>query len=380
VTGDAYNEPIPYHHRRWFPEEYRGKDGKYTTQDFFSDLITPSVVFDNWLDFWVRRTPPAAIGEVDGVAFFPKGFESIKPPPPAEIARTEGNQLIVGGTGTRQGQLTGPSGTFLDNDGNLWVADTNNNRVQKYDSNGGFLLTLGGFGSATSLKEPWSVVVRDDGKVFVADTWNHKLIRFDAEGKVEKEWGVGGQTSDADTDPFKLYAPRDITLSPDGNILIADTGNNRIVEYTDDGEFVRQFGKKGTSGAADELSEPVGIRVASNGDMYIGDFWNKRVVVLDKDLALKRTIPVDEWGSQAVTERAYMALLDDGRLLVTDPTNGKIITFADDGSRSGTYDVPKDGVAATARPIGISSDGTNVLVADSVGNVIRRIPLGEVAK
>ena len=75
-----------------------------------------------------------------------------------------------------------------------------------------------------------------------------------------------------------------------------------------------------------------------------------------------------------------MVLLSDGRLLATDPSNGKIITFGSDGTRLGTYDVNKEGQSPVVRPIGISSDGTNVLVADSSGNVIRRIPLSEVAK
>jgi hypothetical protein len=89
---------------------------------------------------------------------------------------------------------------------------------------------------------------------------------------------------------------------------------------------------------------------------------------------------VDEWGSQQVSERAYMALLDDGRLLVTDPSNGKITTFGSDGARLGSFDLGVEQGSPGARPIGIASDGTNVLVADSIGNVVRRIPLAEVAK
>ncbi len=378
-TGDLYNEGIPYHHRRWFPEEYRGKDGKYTTQDFYSDLFTPSVVIDNWLNYWIRRTPPAELGAVDGVAFFPREFD-VSPPPAAETSRTEGTQLIIGGTGTRQAQLSGPSGTFLDVDGNLWVADTNNNRVQKYDSAGTFALAIGGFGSPTQLNQPWSLVVADDGTIFIADTWNHRIMKFNSAGEELATWGAGGQTTAEDNDPMKLFGPRDIALSPDGNVLITDTGNNRVIEYTANGEFVRQYGKKGSSGAPDELSEPVGILVADNGDVYIGDFWNKRILILDNQLVFKSEIAVEEWGSQQVTERAYMVLLDDGRLLVTDPTNGKILTIGAAGSRLGSYDVGTESGATGVRPIGISTDGTNVLVADSIGNVIRRIPLSEVSK
>ena len=386
VLGDAYNEGIPYHHRRWFPEEYRGKDGKYSTQDFFKDLFTPKVLFNNWLDYWVRRTPPTALGSVDAVAFFPKEFD-ISPLPPAETVRTEGTQLVIGQTGTRPGQLSGPSDVFIDSEGNLWVADTNNNRVSKYGPDGAYVSGLGGFGSTTQINQPWSLTVADDGTVFVADTWNHKIMKFDKDGNLIKEWGGGGQLKDEDgdgkldsDDPFKLFGPREITLSPDGNVLITDTGNSRVVEYTADGDFVRQFGQKGSGGAPTDLSEPVGIEVAPNGDIYVGDFWNRRIVVFDKDLNFKTEIGVEEWGSQQVTDRAYMALLADGRLLVTDPSNGKIITFGADGGRLGAYDVPKNGTSPAVRPIGVATDGTSVLVADSIGNVVRKIPLAEVAR
>ena len=384
--GESYNEGIPYHHRRWFPEEYRGVDGAYSTQDFFGDLFTPSVLFDNWMNYWVTREPPAEIGQVDGVAFFPREFD-VSPPPVQETVRQEGTHLIVGRHGWRaRANSALPRTSSIDGDGNLWVADTNNHRISKYDSAGKYVSGLAGFGSDVSMKEPWSLTIADDGTIFVADTWNHKVVKFDADGNKVAEWGVGGQTdSDGDgqvedDDPFKLYAPREIALAPDGNVLITDTGNNRVVEYTADGEFVRQFGKKGTSGAPTDFSEPVGLVVADNGDIYVGDFWNKRIVVLGNDLSLKREIAVDEWGSQAVTERGYMTLLDDGRLLVTDPTNARIITYGADGTRLGTFDVPKLAEATTARPIGISSDGTDVLISDSSGNVIRRMPLSEVAK
>ena len=100
------------------------------------------------------------------------------------------------------------------------------------------------------------------------------------------------------------------------------------------------------------------------GDIYISDFWNKRVVVLDKDLSLKTTIAVDAWGSQAVSERAYMALLGDGRLLVTDPTGGNVLAFGQDGEEIASYELPKEGELGFARPIGIVTDGTSVYVYD----------------
>jgi hypothetical protein len=75
-----------------------------------------------------------------------------------------------------------------------------------------------------------------------------------------------------------------------------------------------------------------------------------------------------------------MVLLDDGRLLATDPSSGNVLTFGPDGSLLGEYDVPAEGAAANARPIGITVDGDNVIITDSIGNVARKIPLSEVAR
>ena len=376
--GAAYNEGVPYHHRRWFPEEYRGADGKYSSRDFFRDLFSKSAL-STWLDYWIRRTPPNELGTVDGVAFFPKGLSDLTAPPSGPTVRTDGTQLVIGGNGAAKGQMNGPSDAAFDASGNLYFADTNNNRVEKYDAQGNFLAAAGGFGGEVQLNQPWSMTVAADGTVYVADTWNHKLVKLDKDLKKVKDWGAGGQT-EAGGDPMKLFGPRDIALGPDGHVLIVDTGNNRVIEYDGDGKFVRQFGSKGTSGGPLEFNEPSSLAVGADGDIFIADFWNKRIVHLDKDLKSKGEMKVDSWGSQAVTDRGYLALLPDGRLLATDPTRGKLLAFGADGALIATYDVPKEGSQTLARPIGVATDGTSVVVVDSVGNVARKIPLSEIVK
>ena len=372
----AYQEGVPYHHRRWFPEEYRGADGKYSSRNFFSDLFSPRAV-GNWLDYWIRRTPPNELGTVDGIAFFPTGLETLTAAPTGPTVRTDGTQLVIGGNGTRKGQLNGPSDVALDSTGNIYIADTNNNRVEKYDAQGNFQAVAGGFGSDFQLTQPWALVVAPDGTVFVADTWAHKVTKLDKDLKKIKEWGVGGQT-DAGGDPLKLFGPRDITLTADGHVMIVDTGNNRVIEYTADGDFVRQFGSKGSGDG--QFSEPSSIITNASGDIFIADFWNKRIVHLDKDLKSKGDIKIDSWGSTAVTDRAYLALLPDGRILTTDPSQGKVLAFGADGTPLGSYDLPKEGTQQIARPVGIATDGTSVIVVDSAGNVARKIPLAEIVK
>jgi predicted membrane-bound mannosyltransferase/sugar lactone lactonase YvrE len=390
-VGGAYGQPIPYHHRRWFPEEYRGADGQYSSRNFFQDLFSGEVKY--WLDFWVRRTLPAPVGDSDAVAFFPADFSGAPTQPVGPTVRTEGTQLVIGGTGTAPGQLNAPADVAFDAQGNIYVADsaTGNSRIQKYDANGNFVAAAGGFGSDVQLNQPWSMAVAPDGTVYVADTWNHRIVKLDKDLKQIKTWG-SGCTDLTSCTPLQLFGPRAIVVEPSGNILIADTGNDRIIEYTPDGDFVRQTGGKDEDpNATLKLREPTGLAVAPNGDIYIADFWHQRIVVLDKDFNQKSEIPVPSWGSFNVTDRPYLALLPDGRLLATDPnpcgsvgctssSDGNVLVFDPTGKQIASYKLPREGQSPLERPVGIATDGTSVLVADAAGNVVRKIPLSEVVK
>jgi predicted membrane-bound mannosyltransferase/sugar lactone lactonase YvrE len=379
--GDGYNQGVQYHHRRWFPEDYRGKNGVFSTHDFFSDLFSKDKL-SYWLDYFVRRTPPGTLGTVDGIAFFPKDSNVLPTQPAGPTVRTEGTQLVIGGSGTAQGQMNTPSGVAVDADGNIYVADTNNNRITKYDKDGKFVAVAGGFSQAggASLNQPWSLAVGPDGSVYVADTWAHNIVKLDKDLKQVATWGAPCTTV-PQCDETHLFGPRDIRVTPDGNVLITDTGNERVIEYTADGKVVKTWGQKAAANAAPgplDLNEPVGMAVSPNGDVYLADYWNKRIMHYDKDFnPVGQPIPVPSWGSNAVTNRPYLALTTDGHILATDPEHGNILIFTLDGKSLGAYPVVAS-QSASARPLGIAVSGDSVLVVDGAGSVVRKIPLTEV--
>jgi sugar lactone lactonase YvrE len=321
---------------------------------------------------------------VDGVAFFPKDANIASAVPPAPTVRQEGTQLVIGGAGTAQGQLSAPANVRTDTQGNLYVADSKNNRINKYDSSGNFVASAGGFSQSggAQLNEPWSMAVASDGTVFVADTWAHNIVKLDKDLKQVATWGAPCTTV-PDCDGTHLFGPRDIALTPDGNLLVTDTGNERVIEYSADGQFIAQFGtrydpKSGQAPGPLELQEPVGLAVAPNGDVYLADYWNKRILHVNKDFQpAGPAIPVPSWGSNAVTDRPYLALLLNGRLLATDPANGKVLIFKPDGTPAGEYAVPGEN-NGSPKPVGVTSDNVSVFVADASAGVVRKIPLAEV--
>ncbi len=96
---------------------------------------------------------------------------------------------FTGGEGTGAGQFSKPRGIATDSTGNIYVADTGNSRIQKFDPMGKFLTAFGTAGSSEGeLREPNGIVVDARGRIYVTDAGNHKLLRYAAEGKFEKEW------------------------------------------------------------------------------------------------------------------------------------------------------------------------------------------------
>lgn len=400
IDPGAYNlsEGVPYRHRAWFPENYRG----YSFARFVEDLLDPGA-WSYWRRFFFERELPAPTGSADAVAFFPASFRTGLPgaayePPDTPTIVVEGSQVILGGSGAHAGQYQQPADLDVGPDGSIYVVDTGNHRVQRLGADGNAQVAIGGIGQSEgrfaqppgTTDGPWGVAVGPDGSVYVADTWNHRIQKFDRDLNFVKAWGepyIPGQ----ELTPLLLFGPRSIAIDADGNLLVADTGNGRIVKYSPEGKPLATFGKKFSLAenpeakpgdgdpALDELWEPVGVTIGPDGDIFIADYWNLRIVRVTASFKPVSAIDVPSWGSNYVTDRPYLLALDDGRLLATDPAHGTVLVFGPDGALQRTYDLP-DYRGTPARPIGLAraADG-DILVSDGAGNVVRKIPLSEIA-
>ena len=268
-------------------------------------------------------------------------------PSPEEIIADpyEGKQVnmiadnIIGVLGSEPGQFKRQRDLAVSPDGSLYVADTENHRIQHLSPDGNVLHSWGGFAAGTeaspapngTFNEPWGIAVGPDGSVYVADTWNHRIQKFDAEGNFITTWGYGISQTD---DPFGFYGPRDVDVDQEGHVYVTDTGNKRIVVFTSDGEFLTTFGSAGFSPG--EFDEPVGVSVDNQGRVYVADTWNQRIQVFmqneDGSYSPINTWDIAAWYGQSLDNKPYIDADNSTNLFVADPEGVRILQFTTDGN------------------------------------------------
>ncbi len=236
--------------------------------------------------------------------------------------------IAWGSNGDNAGEFNRPRDVAVGINNEVYVADTFNHRIQKFDENGEFLLEWGEYGLinqgeilSSGLNEPWGLAVSDDGIVYVADTWNHRIVKFDSNGKLIDSWGSFGDGVDL----YSMWGPREVTIGPAGLIYVADTGNKRISVFTQDGIGVRQIGKGGSFEG--ELEEPVGIVVGDDELIYVADTWNARIQVFTNEGVYLREWAVPEWEGQSLNNKPYLALDNAGRIYASAPEGYRILAW-----------------------------------------------------
>ena len=231
----------------------------------------------------------------------------------------------------RAGGLNAPRNMAIGKDGSIYVADTGNSRIVKYNSKGEFVTTWGSRtpGGQTpaapgTFVEPWGIAVDGDGNILVADTWNHRIQKFDSVGKFLLQWGVTGVAADG---LDRMWGPRDLAVAPDGKIYVTDTGNKRVVAFSSEGKGLFEFKASGDA----KLDEPVGIVVGPNGNVYIADTWNTRVAIFTPDGNYVSSFLVQGWKSDSIDDKPYLVVGSDNRIYVTDPEGYRVVVFSTDG-------------------------------------------------
>lgn len=263
---------------------------------------------------------------------------------------------------------TGPRNLAFAPDGSLYILSAKNARVVHIDTTG---KVLNSWGSLTpenqtppapnTFNDPWGIAVDGQGNVYVADTWNHRVQKFDGQGNFLLQWGVAGLIEEG---PEHFWGPRGIASAPDGNLYVTDTGNRRVAVFDPQGTFLFDFGKAG----ADPLNEPVGIAIDGQGRVFVADTWNNRVAIFDSKGVLETSWPVQAWSSGSLNDKPFLALGPAQQVYLSDPEANRVLIFSDKGVAQAVFGDFGDQTNAFNLPTGLAIDPTGKLWVADTGN------------
>ena len=280
----------------------------------------------------------------------------------------------IGQPGQGAGQFLRPVGLALDHRGQLYVADSGNNRVQVVDVDGNFIAEYGRHGwrtgefdtptdvainyqrtellyvadtgnsriqycnlvdrifrivagsrsnydlredeenRAIELDLPEGVGIGRNGEVYTIDTGNHRFVQFNTEGLPALIRGEFGRAKE------QFRNPTDLVVDTRGNVYIVDSGNHRIKKYDFSGNLVRMWGTEGE--AMGQFREPSHITLDRWNYLYVTDGGNRRVQVFRGD---GQTVMA--FNSEDLVEPAGIAISRDSRIFVSDIGTNTIQVF-----------------------------------------------------
>jgi sugar lactone lactonase YvrE len=230
-----------------------------------------------------------------------------------------GTWVTYGSYGILPGQFNQPFGICLDNEGNLWVADSGNHRIQKM-SPAGVWTVFGTKGSGLGqFNGPFDIQVDSLGNIYVTDYYNLRVQKWSASGGWSIFVSSGGWEG-------TVRFPAGLGIDSDNNVYVSDydpgDGTNvisRIQKYSSDGTFIGLIGS--SSASAGGINRAMGLEYGTSTNvLYVADTWNNRAqardnsgqwsVIIDSSV-LKGPwdITVDSWGN------VYIADTENNRIL-----------------------------------------------------------------
>ena len=324
-----------------------------------------------------------------------------------KIAAATGIISTVAGNGTNSfsgdgglatnASMQGANGVAVDGSGNIFIADTYDNRIRKVSASTGIITTIAGNGTsgfsgdggpATSaeLKGPTGIALDSSGNIYIGDTSNNRVRKITvATGIISTVAGSGNGSVfySGDGGPATsacMYYPHGIALDASGNIYIADGNNQRIRKVTIStgvittiaGSGVQGYSGDGSAATAAKLNYPLSVAVDSNGNVYVGDGSNQRIRKITPSTGVITTIAGNGTGGfvgdsgPATSAEIYgangIALDSSANLYIADTGNQRIRMV---GALAPAKAVPTLGLTSSVNPL--LYGGTSVFTASISG-------------
>jgi len=184
---------------------------------------------------------------------------------------------IFGEEGTGKGHFDAPGGIAADKkSGSLLVADFYNHLIQKFDTDGIFIRQFGkgNYGTEPGVfTYPTDVAFLSGGRFVVADAYNNRIQLLNSAGEVE--WMIPENTTEADSSTARFNVATAVATDFRDRIYTVDFENHRIQIFSEDGDFLTQFGTNGNGDG--EFERPTDVAIDKNGHIFVVDFGNNRI-------------------------------------------------------------------------------------------------------
>jgi hypothetical protein len=333
------------------------------------------------------------------------------------VANSIGTIITAAGNGTAgyggdggaalAASLNNPFDVVLDAVGNIFIADTGNNRIRKVTHNGiittvagnGVPAYAGDGGTATNacLHSPEGVALDSAGNLYIADEDNQRIRKVDVKGTITTVAGngIGGYSGDGGAATnARLFYPKNVILDAHGNLFIADGFNNRIRKVNAQGVITTVAGQglmDNGSATNANFCGVYSVAVDATGGLYIADYGNSRIREVKNNLVFTvagngseghtgdggaatnaalyqpSDVTLDRYGNM------YIADLQNDCIRKVD-TNGIITTVAGTGSVGYAGDNGPATNATLDEPFGVATDAYgNLFISDRDNNCVRQV-------
>lgn len=250
---------------------------------YFGEVVAVATTSEGNILVLHRGASPVMEFDVDGNIIRSRGDGSISE---GKVTRVEPNDRAPGQSG--YSVVYGPPGCYscgahsirVDSEGNIWIVDAGAHAVYKTDSDGNVLLQLGekgvSGGDQGHFNLPTDVAIGPDGSIYVSDGYaSARVVKFTGEGEFVLEWGQRG------TGPGEFGLPHNLVTDSEGRVYVTDRDNQRIQVFDPDGEFLDQW--TGVGGVST-------LYMTAEQEIWAGG------VLRDLDETVKARLPADVGG------------------------------------------------------------------------------------